>query len=186
MDNSLKNSIKELENYIKEKNEGFIKYPIGVFFNSNAIIKNSSNTVFGLVKQANPYFIVFNEYIIILFFKKSQIKGMKYTFFGLEKSFDYTEHINIDDKDFNVGIINNKIWEVIKARIFGMFARLKHQEFIRMFTFVANHYNLSFNNENVKAFIDRILNENTTFADRYDKNRILSILKEELIKLPKQ
>ncbi|MEM8764812.1 MAG: hypothetical protein AAGD88_13420 [Bacteroidota bacterium] len=183
LDRNLQSTIQGLEEHISGEPE-CINYPIGVFFNSNAVIKSSSNPVFGLTQQANPYFLFFNEYVVILFFKDSQIKGIKHTFFGLEKSFEYTEHINTNGKALNIGVIKNSVWEDIKAKVFQSLAKMKHQEFVQMFSFIANHYNLDFNKKHIKIFIDRILNDDTTFADRYDKGRVLEILKEELIKIP--
>jgi hypothetical protein len=55
-----------------------------------------------------------------------------------------------------------------------------------MFTFVANHYGVAFNGQHIKAFIERILPDDSHIADRYDRTRVLTILMEELNKLPKR
>jgi hypothetical protein len=80
----------------------------------------------------------------------------------------------------------NKTFEKIKENLFLLFARIKHERFLSMFTFVANHYGVAFNGQHIKAFIDRILSDDSHIADRYDRTRVLTILMEELNKLPKR
>lgn len=182
----LKDNQNELKEHIDANIKNNIPYPIGVFFNSNQVKKVSSNTVVGMPSYKNPYLLFFNEYIIILYFKSSQINGMIHSFFGIEESFNYKDLINYGDKDFRIGVIKNETFEKIKENIFLQFARIKHQKFVSMFTFVANHYQLSFNDEHVKIFINRILTDDTNIADKYDRKRVLTILMEELNKLPKR
>lgn len=183
---NLKDTVAELIEHTDNNISKNCPYPIAIFFNSNAVNKLSSNTVVGIPKYVNPYFFIINEYIIVQYHKKTQVNGMKHSFFGLEKVYEPTEEVNYDgNKECTICIIENNSWEEIKTKTFELAAKLKHQDFVEMFSLVANHLKLSFTKQNVAYFINRILYEDCAFADRYDKGRVLNILKEELNKLPK-
>ena len=186
VNNNLKDTQEGLKKHLIESINNYVPYPIGVFFNSNQIKKVSSNTVVGMPNYRNPYLLFFNEYAIILYFKPSQINGMLHSFYGLEESFSYKKMINYHYNDFKIGVIKNEVFEKVKENLFLQFSRIKHERFVSMFTFVANHYGLVFNDAHIKAFINRILSDDTHIADKYDRTRVLTILMEELNKLPKR
>ena len=186
LNNNLKENIPELKIHVEKNINLNCPYPLGIFFNSNAIKRLSSNSVLEIPKYRNPYFLLFNEYIIILYNKASQVNGMKHSFFDLEKSFDPLRNINYNNnEECNICIIRNGVWEGIKTNIFELFAKFKHQEFIDMFRFVAEYSNLAFTKANIVHFVNRILYEDSHIADRYDRTRVLTILAEELNQLPK-
>jgi hypothetical protein len=186
LNDNLRDTQEEQETQIEECIKNNVPYPIGVFFNSNQIKRISSNTVVGMPNYKNPYLLFFNEYIIISYFKSTQINGIAHSFYGLEESFNYKKLINFNYNDFKIGIIKNETFEKIKENLFRLFARIKHERFVSMFKFVANDIGVAFNGEHIKTFIDRILSDDTHIADKYDRTRVLTILMEELNKLPKR
>lgn len=186
LNDNLKDTTQELKSHLEKDISFNCPYPIGIFFNSNAVKKLSSNSVLDIPKYKNPYFLLFNEYIIIFYNKATQVNGMKHSFFGLEKSFEATKNINYNkQKECQICVVRNDVWEEVKTNIFELFAKFKHREFVDMFRFVAEHSKLSFTRENIVNFVNRILYEDTHIADRYDRIRVLTILAEELNKLPK-
>ena len=179
-------SVVELKKHLENDILNNCPFPFGVFFNSNLVKKDTTNTVTAITNYKNPYFLFFNEYIIVLYHKATQVNGMKHSFFGLEKSYDVTNNINYDNqKTFNVCVVKNHNWEALKKNIFEFIAKLQHREYIDMFRLVASELKLSFSINNIKHFINRILYEDVHIADRYERTRVLTILMEEINKLPK-
>jgi hypothetical protein len=183
---NLKNTVDELTEHTTKIINKNCPYPMAIFFNSNSVNKLSSNTVVGIPKYVNPYFFIINEYVIIQYHKSTQVNGMKHSFFGIEKVYEPTEEVNYDGQtECKICVIENEIWENVKTNTFQLAAKLKHQEFVEMFSLVADHLNLTFNRQNIANFINRILYDECHIADRYERTRILKILMEELNKLPK-
>ncbi|MCW4468250.1 DUF4238 domain-containing protein [Flavobacterium sp. MFBS3-15] len=178
---NLKSSLKSLKNYISEKPNECI-YPIAVCLNSNFKNRVTGNTVEINTNYRNPYLMHCNEYIIIMYFKPSQINAIQHWFYGLEYTFTIKDILNFDNSDsFKLGYINDDEWDTIKENVLREIAVTKHKEYVLLFKYVANHYNLNFSLQDIGNFIERILSDK--LADRHDEQRIRIILKEEILKL---
>jgi len=160
---------------------------MGIFFNSNSVNKITSNCVFTLQESQNPYYFMFNEYVILLHIKPIQAKGHEYSFLELEKKFNFKESLNLDKEDeFKISVIKNEMWENWKKNITRYFAQSEYKKYTNKFKTVADHYKLTYSQTDIKRFIDKIRSKGVHNADRHEKTRVNSILKEEIENLTKK
>jgi hypothetical protein len=184
LDNNVKTSVGDQKKHLKNMPDEII-YPLAICFNSNSVDKITSNLVEGNSYYKNPYLIYCNEYIVVLYFKISQVYGMKHSFYGLETVFEVKELINFGtSKDFKIGFLVKSIWEKIKENVFLERAATMNKELALQYKLAASHFNLQYNDNGIGSYLKRLHSEDDIeLVDRYKKERVVKIMTEELFKL---
>jgi len=87
--------------------------------------KNTEKPVFMHEKYKQPHMTILNDYIVGIYSKASNVKGVKQTFFGLDKFLNYIEEINLNEDEFSIGLLSKNAWKEIKSKYIEFFNKNK-------------------------------------------------------------
>lgn len=189
IDSCLENNVnKTLEN-CKVINSKIKNLPMTVTYweteiNTENKFEYTTNLIYFHDKSDMPYFTIINDFVIRFYQKESHLRSTLKHFFGFSDIFNLNEHINFNEKEFVIGILEDTqrkgILEGIIHQPVEMFYKnwTKHIIYFHkiIFGFTPSEYVL-------KGTLSEIIYSNEVIAEKYNHQKVIEIISKVFYEL---
>ena len=127
-----------------------------------------------------PYFLILNDYVLLIYEKESHTRSTPHDFYGISK-FLKKDWINVREKKFKMGYLNNKQWTTVNNKfvIAGRNQRIKN-----LTTFFIRIHEHKFGSkptqESINTFLNSAYNNNLTVGVKYLKENLVKAMNDTL------
>lgn len=169
LNNSLGNNLNSTKSFVAKNNSSIDELPIIIIRSVNNP-NPTGNVIFLHPKYRMPYSCVFNEYVVLLYFKESHTRSTTQSFFKLGELIGIEEIINYKKNDFKIGLVKINKWNTFIKNInsFLVDKYLSHAKWL----FKEIHKKITRNypgDEITGRFIKNLVGLKKKPTDKYDK-----------------
>ncbi len=187
--NCLEKNIDATLDKCKENKLEILSHPLTVTYWETEIhtenkFENTTNLIYFHDKSKRPYFVIINDFVIRLYRNKRHLNTTPNHFFGFTDLIDTTEHINIDQDEFTIGVLvdshRRKILDGVIGQPVEMFFKnwkKRIKEFhIQIFGFTPTEYVL-------KGILLEIIYSDEITLDKYNSEYVIKVISKVFYEL---
>jgi len=181
LNSNLKDSSLALEQHLSNNEIVLCKYPIAILFNgkdNRERMNGGQITGHGLLR--NPYLAFVNEYIILLYFKPTQVNSVKHLLYGIEGMYELGEIVNYNSNDIKVNLMSDDNWNTIMSNYHMRIAKFKFKEIDSFFEIAADHFNIKYTKSDLQMYRNKVIYSDLLITDKYSTKQLIKIASLEL------
>jgi len=128
-----------------------------------------------------PYFLILNDYILLIYEKESHTRSTPHDFYGISK-FIKKDWINIGEKKFKIGYLNNIQWTSVTEKFVIAVRDQRIKNLTTLFVMMHQHkYHTKPTQESINIFLKSALSNDLSIGVKYLKANLVKAMNDTLI-----
>jgi hypothetical protein len=128
-----------------------------------------------------PYFLILNDYVLLIYEKESHTRSTPHDFYGISK-FMKKDWINRGEKKFKFGYLNNKQWTSVTEKFVIAVRNQRIKNLTTLFIMMHQHkYHTKPTQESIKIFLKSALSNDLSVGVKYLKANLLKAMNDALV-----